>query len=364
MQGSIYNITPFDASQGTTIRFSWNGNLAKGNRCTIYLNEDMRTPIYDQKIDTYRLDHTINLNAMENGKSLQNGCQYLVFITVIDVNNIETQLEPSIFYCFSSPTFEFSNVYYGQTINSVEYRFTLDYSQAEGEKLNSWQITVYDANNDIKGASGVKYNTSDMSFTFPGFASKEKYKVRAVGETVNGITVDTGYIVFSVDYDAATIFSIVNLTNLPKIGSILVTSNIVSADGRTEKEAQYINEKYLDLRDNVLVFEEGFKLDNDFSIVTYAYNIKPNVPFFKFYASEDESLVGILTYRVQGIAAGTPISYLELQIQFGEDIIYSNYIISNKIPVINENTLLGICLSRQFGNYGLKIEKLGTIKEE
>ena len=361
MQGSIYNITPFDASQGTTIRFSWNGSLAKGNRCTIYSNDDMSTPIYSQKIDTYRLDHTINLNAMENGKSLKNGCQYLVFITVIDVNNVETELEPSIFYCFSSPVFGFSNVYYGQTINSVEYRFTLEYSQKENEPLNSWQIIVYDANNDIKGASGVKYNTSDMSFTFPGFVSKEKYKVRAIGETVNGITVDTGYIMFSVDYDAATIFSIVNLTNLPKIGSILITSNIVSADGKTEKDAQYIDGNHLDLRDNVLTFEEGFRLDSDFSIVTYAYNIKPNVPFFKFYANEDKSFVGTLTYRVQGIAAVNPTSYLELQVQFGEDVIYSNYITSNKIPVIDENALLGICLSRQFGHYGLRIEKLGTI---
>ena len=60
MQGNIYNIDPFDASQGTTIRFSWNGNLAKGNVCTIYSNDDMSTPIYNKEINTYRLDHTID----------------------------------------------------------------------------------------------------------------------------------------------------------------------------------------------------------------------------------------------------------------------------------------------------------------
>lgn len=363
MKGSIYSIAPFDASRGTTIRFSWNGNLAKGNRCTIYSNDDMSSPIYNQQIDTYRLDHTIDLSKMEPGKSLINGNQYLVFITVIDINDEETELDGSIFYCFSSPTFGFENISYGETINSVEYRFILNYHQDEGERLNSWKITVYDTKNEIKGTSGVKYDTTDLSFTFPGFASEEQYKIRAVGETINGITLDTGYIQFSVNYEAATIFSIINLTNIPKTGSILLHSNIVSADGKTTKEAKYIDGNYLDLRDDILTFDEGFLFDGDFSLITYAYNISPNIPFFNFYADEKVPIIGTLTYRVQGVAAGNPISYLELAIRMNEVDNYTYYITSNQIPIIDESTILGICLVRQYGNYKLSIEILGKAKE-
>lgn len=371
MQGSIYNIAPFDASKGTTIRFKWNGNLATGNRCEIYENDTMNK-VYDEEIESYRLDHTINLNKLI--KPLENGKQYLTFITVKYSTRTsdggtsivgETKLDGVVFYCLSSPSFYFDKIGVDDTINSVDYRFILNYEQDQEEKLNSWQITVYDAtSNAIKDTSGVKYNTADMSYVFSGFEHGVEYKIRAIGETVNGVILDTDFVKFKVNYNSETIFSIVNLTNLPKIGSILITSNIVSADGKTEKEAQYIDDKYLNLLDNILVFEEGFQLDSDFSIATYAYNIEPNLPFFKFFASKDESFIGTLTYRVQGIAAGTPISYLELQIQFGDDTICSNYIISNKIPVIDKNTILGICLSRQFGNYGLRIENLGKAKGE
>ena len=50
-----------------------------------------------------------------------------------------------------------------------------------------------DSKNELKGTSGVKYDTSDLSFTFPGFVSKEQYKIRAIGETVHGISIDTGH---------------------------------------------------------------------------------------------------------------------------------------------------------------------------
>ena len=113
----------------------------------------------------------------------------------------------------------------------------------------------------------------------------------------------------------------------------------------------------------VELFDEGFLFDGDFSLITYAYNISPNIPFFNFYADEKVPIIGTLTYRVQGVAAGNPISYLELAIRMNEVDNYTYYITSNQIPIIDESAILGICLVRQYGSYKLSIEILGKAKE-
>ena len=49
MQAIIYDISPFDASVGTIIKFSWNGNQFFKNRCVIRENES-NTIVYDNTI--------------------------------------------------------------------------------------------------------------------------------------------------------------------------------------------------------------------------------------------------------------------------------------------------------------------------
>lgn len=363
MQASIYNIEPFDVNVGTTIKFGWTGNRAVRNRCII-IDYETDVEVYDHCIDSYKLEHTIDLTHV-NG--MVNGGKYVAFITVFDQygneSDIQTKINGRVFLCLKTPTYKFSNVKDGDTLAASSYGFQLIYEQENNELLDSWQMTVYDMTNNVLSTSGVKYDTGDLSHPFSGFESKSKYKVRAIGKTVNGMSLDTGYIKFSVSYDAPSVFAMLELTNLPKSGAILVHSNIKSADGRLEKEPEvYIDGEYVDLSNNTLIYDEGFLLKENFSLVFYAYNITVNVPFFKFYSNENKDFEGIITYRIGRVGSSGLVGYLELKITNG----ITNYIVnSNQIEIIdentiNENTILGFCLIRENGYYDLQIKKLGS----
>lgn len=360
MQATIYTIEPFDAEIGTTIRFNWNGNQVFGNRCII-VDHETNTEVYNCCIDSFKLEHTIDLSQMTAGQELVNGKRYIAFITVFDQDGVESDLQSvgQIFLCLKTPEYGFDNVVENQVLAASGYEFQLAYSQENGELLDSWQISVYDTANKLLSTSGIKYTTEKLSHTFSGFTNKNRYRVRAVGQTVNGMMLDTGFVPFSVSYDMTAVFSMLDLTNLPKSGAVLVHSNIISADGRSEKEpVSYINGTYVDLTENSVTYDEGFLLAGDFSLVLYAYRMKPNIPFFEFRSANDPALKGTITYRVGYIGTTDWSGQLELRITNG----VTDYVVySDLIPAVEEDTLLGFCLTRQGGYYDIQIADLGTV---
>ena len=258
---------------GTIIKFSWAGNQVKGNRCIIIDGDtmDFSKPIYDNYIESMRLEHQIDLRKIITGRQLVNGKQYLAYITVFDSNGTESEMQTvgKQFLCLKTPVFKFSNIKNdgSSVVDSSSYEFILEYSQDNFELLDSWQISVYDMTNTLLTTSGAIYTTDDLGHKFSGFTSATKYKIRGIGKTVNGMSLDTGYIEFSVYYDMAAVFSMLELTNLPNSGAILIHSNIISADGKAENEpVEYINGTYVDLTNNIVRYDEGFELDGNFSI--------------------------------------------------------------------------------------------------
>lgn len=358
MQATIYNITPFDASVGTTIRFAWNGNLVYHNRCIIRTNETNET-VYDNKISSLKLEHTIDLSKA----SLQNGVKYRVYITVFDAygNESDEQSVGQFCYCLKTPIFVFHNLEKDQTVENSSYNFILHYAQENGEPLNSWQMTIYSVDNVVLSSTNVQYDTTSLEHLFTGFSNDTPYKIRATGQTVNGFPLDTGYIPFLISYGQPAIFSMIELTNLPEQGAILLHSNIVSADGELKNPAEYINNEYIDLTENELTYNEGFIFDDDFSLVLYSYKVKPNIPFFSFYTNENEDFRGYITYRIGRFGSSTDVGCLELRIMNGEGI--PEYVIySNKITPILESEMLGFCLTRNNGYYDIAIKNLGEVE--
>ena len=364
MQALIYNIDPFDANKGTTIRFNWSGSSAGGNRCIIK-NHDNNEVIYDYTVLGLKQEHLINQDGFIDNKKLINGKKYLAYIIMTDsfgtqLSDSDIQSQGQMFQCFTTPIFRFVNLVNGQTIDGSSYDFILEYSQDDAEELNSWQITIYSAEGAVLSSTNVRYDTTSLDHLFSGFNNEQSYQVRATGQTVNGIMLDTGYIIFHIEYGQPSIFSMVELKNLAKEGAILVRSNIISADGELKNAAAYINDEYLDLRNNELVYNEGFIFEDDFSLVVYAYDIKPNIPFFWFYANENQDFVGVVTYRIGKIGSTKMAGCLELRILNGEN--NPEYIIySNKIDPISQNTKLGFCITRASGYYDLAIKNLGEV---
>lgn len=377
MQASIYRIKPFDAKNGTTIKFSWSGNRAFGNRCIIVREDDskMINPIYDNQIASMKLEHTIDLSKIKADNPLVNGEKYIAFITVFDEKGNESDIQSlgQLFLCLQTPTFEFINISNNEVIDSSSYDFQVKYLQEDSEPLNSWKISVYDNNGKLLSSSNVKYDVNEVyskeddvflyysiSHQFSGFVSGNEYKIQANGETINGMMIETRMVEFSASYDMAAVFSMLELTNVPKTGAILIHSNIISADGKPKYEpVEYINDTYVDLRNNIVVYDEGFILDGDFSMVYYAYNIAPNVPFYEFYSNENPNFKGSITYRVGYIGSNELVGQLELKLTHSPT--YSNTLYSPTIPAINSNTLVGFCLIRKNGVYEIRVVDLEEV---
>jgi len=73
MQAAIHNIAPFNASIGTTVTFTWNGNQIYKVRCMIKEN-DSGTTVYNGVIDTMKPAFPIPADA-----KLSNGNYYIWF---------------------------------------------------------------------------------------------------------------------------------------------------------------------------------------------------------------------------------------------------------------------------------------------
>lgn len=356
MQAIIHTITPFDASVGTTIKFSWDGNQAFKNRCIIK-NNDTQETVYDNTIISFKLEHTIDVTQAQ----LVNGTKYIAYITVFDSDDVESDIQATgmTFLCLKTPVFRFSNLTDGQNIAASLYQFQLEYSQENGELLNSWAVTIYSKSKVQLTTSGVKYNTDDLTYTCTGFSDKNEYFVRATGTTINGLTLDTDYIQISVSYTTASVFSVLDLTNLYDSGAIHVRSNIVSAEGRTERDTVYLDNEAVDLRDNTLVYDEGFLFEGDFSLVEYFYGMLPNQTILHLYGENPTMLSCAVTYRIVK-KSGVYKSYFELKIISGGVI---SVLYSNQLDLLSATDKVGMCIVRTNNLWNIEITKLADGRE-
>lgn len=356
-QATIYPILPFDALIGRTIKFTWSGNQAFKNRCIIKDNDTNET-VYDQTIDSFKYEHPINLSQA----NLVNGRKYNAFITIFDKDENESSIQAlgKHFLCLRTPSFTFTNVTEGQVISASSYEFALSYSQENGELLDSWSVTLYSTAYTELASSGLTYQTDALTYVFTGFTNKNQYLVRAVGKTVNGLEVDTGYVNLSVTYSIRDVFSLLEPTNLPQNGCIQIRSNIVSAEGHPEKKPVFIGGEFVDLRDNVLWYTEGFEFKGDFSIAIIFYMAKPNQTVLQLYAEDRNELSMSVTYRIGKWGSDTMQGCYELRVvSYGQVRVFY----SNQLELPADHDKIGICIARYNNDYNIEITNLGKAGE-
>lgn len=133
----INPIAPFDKAIGTTISFTWNGNQIFKIRCKIKLNSSGEV-VYNEIVSSMKKEYMIPADT-----GLINGEYYVATITVFDSEDNESDEQEigTPFYCYSTPNFVLS-VTDDTVIKASEYEFSLSYSQAENEALNSYEITL------------------------------------------------------------------------------------------------------------------------------------------------------------------------------------------------------------------------------
>ena len=241
MAAYIYNIAPFDATKDYEVGFVYtDGNQVYYNDIKITDSETSAT-VYTHREQTLQHKHMIPANTLQNGK------EYIAVITIYDVGNDVCSIsQPSFFICLSNPTFKFLNISENQTIKSPSFTAKLSYYQPEGEDLQSYSFLLYEENKNLLSTSSLMFDTDNMVYTFDGLNDDTQYYIKGTGKTINGITVETDYVLFNVDYVAPTNWGVISLTNIPEKGTIQIKSNIITVDGYTTSLIpHFIDTKYL-----------------------------------------------------------------------------------------------------------------------
>lgn len=337
MHAIIHPIEPFDSSIGTNINFTWQGNQIFKVRCMIKDNA-VGNVVYDQTISTMKQSYLFPPDS-----ALKNGGYYVAYLSVIDVDGTESSF-PSIgtpFYCYQTPQFHLS-IKPGDIIKTSAYQTELTYAQAENELLDYYSITLYTYQKTELLTSGNLYNTDSLSYLISGLENAKQYYIRATGKTLHNMTLDTGYILFTVSYTEAQIFNPLELNNRSELGAIEIKSNITSTIGVPEKEVTYIDHEYADLRNNSVTYDIGFEVKGDFT-KAFLFN-KPdrNTRIIRFTDGRQSSVN--IYYREGALSdSNGEKAFFELEAETTgiKYILFSNYV---TFPGADQQFLL--CLNR------------------
>lgn len=316
----LYNINAFNAIQETAFQFVWNGNQSFGNICIIR-NNTTNQIVYQETETTMQLKHTLPANT------LVNGTLYNVRVAVVDINNnVSEYSDPVLFYCFTTPTFIFDNLTSNQVVRNASYQISMSYNQQEGESLQSWEISLYDTSQSKIQGSGVKY-IDDIKYTLTDLEDNQTYYIKATCLTLNGMEVETEYIPFSVNYKQPAIYSLLTLENVSNSGYIKLQSNIRAVEAKSLKNIEYINNEYVNLKDNTVFIDDDFSLDDDFVINLLGYNLTPNTLIMQL--SDGTNNINLyLRKGIYNVNNNVEKTFIELNIPVGftSYVCYSNYI--------------------------------------
>jgi len=309
----LYQIVPFDAKSAFDFVFSYSASQIFKNRL-IVKNNVTNVTVYDVTTESRQLLCELPANTLVNGTA------YNAQLSVFDSSNNESTLSNIIsFTCYAMPVLIFSNLVANQVLDNSYYTFTLSYTQAQDRILNNYKMTLYNSNSSEIFNTGTIYNTTSLSQIIKNFDNNTNYFVKGDGETVDGMTFTTGLVRFNVQYITPVVFSMIEPENMPLLGEVKITSNLLSIDGWSNPDPPtYIGNNLVDLStpNTWVIFDKGFDLTNNFLLQINLRSLTPNQMFAEFSNSlcsfqlyymestfsDSDGLVGYINLKTKGNA--------------------------------------------------------------
>ncbi len=262
----VNKIQPFDADKAYDISISWTGNRAYANRVIIYDNKT-NDIVFDDTVSTFDLTHTIP------ACTLKNGGVWVIEAQIYDEENIASALsEKVLFYTFETPAFYFDNLSEGEKITGASFSASIYYASSDWENISSYHFYLYDSTKKELLKSNAFYDDADMNYTYRGLENDTLYYIRCVGVTVHGMPLDTGYVEIHVKYENPNTYARIYTTALPNQGCIQVSSNLIIIQYNGTEEFTY-QDNMIDLREKTLYYNEGFIIEDDFTILLRGKNL-------------------------------------------------------------------------------------------
>lgn len=338
----------FDATQAHTFTFTVYGSGAQvtANKLTIRKQSD-NSIVYQQQQTTFKFEHTLPAGSLTNGN------YYNATIVVIDNNGAESaESIPIQFWCYSAPSIVMTNFPVTSIIDNASFNFEFSYNQAEGERLNSYVVNLYDSTKTLISTSGTVYVEDgappyDGSYLFNGFENTTEYFIEIVGLTINGTTVTTGQVRFNTRYVNPSIYSQIELENHCKDGYITVTSNMVLIEGVSQPDPPtYINDKEVDLRqnDSYVEWNQGYNIASDFTAKLWFRGANPNSTLIRFSNTNGQTVVVDYREGYKDQTTQDKQAYMEVYVESISGMKY--YIFSDYLDILPDSSYYCFWLRR------------------
>lgn len=323
---TINKIDVFDATKEFEFEFSYSGTQAVKNRLVIRKNDDYSI-VYDKTEERLKLTHTLPANTLTNNTT------YVVQVQVFDVDgNASTLSEAQNFSCHSTPSLVFTDITDGEMITTANLKSEITFTQNEGDSIKELEFLLYD-NNKANIYSSNMYYDDFSNHVYYGLENLTNYYIRAIGSTVYGFTIDTGYIGIVVKYK--TIVTNMSANIVPKNGQFFIDANIVAIDYDVKNNNyKIVNGEAIISSDNVVTYNINH-VDNDHTIIIRAKDIYDtcfcnilydeakvdisllsisNIRYCKLKATEDNSIYVIYKELTDSSATHTKDSIINFEI--------------------------------------------------
>lgn len=337
----LNKIQPFDANYDYEISISWTGNRAYANRIIIRDNET-NSVVFDDTISTFALKHTIPAYTLTNGK------KWVIEAQVYDEENTPSSLsEKTLFYTFATPDFYFENIPEGGNVTDTSFTASVYYFSSDWENISSYRFYLYDASRKVLLESNTFSDDINISYTYRGLDNNTVYYIRCVGVTVNGMSIDTGYVEINVRYANPNDYARIYTTALPNQGCVQVASNLIIVQYNGTDEFEYVD-GMIDLRDKTLYYDEGFLIEDDFTLLIRGKNLWQTADILKM---NNDNIGLSLSSRIYTDGK------LRFQLLVPNGI--SNYLLYSDALSFTNNDILTIAIRRKDNIYQLEVFKGG-----
>lgn len=253
---SIRGGIAIDADKENTLSWKSSGDLSVAFAITIIKNSDNSVVWSLPKTNSYAQRYVIPSG------SIPNGFEYKIQVTAWNEAGQSASSDLEIFQTSSTPTVTMNAV---SVIGTHDYNFTAIYSQDENVPLRSYIVYLYDSSKIMISQSGIK-TTPVIEQYFSNMKSGETYYVEFQVTSAIGLTGSSGLIPFDVIYETPVINIGLVAENYDN-ASIKLNWNVVQIIGKVDVfPPTYIDDEMIDLRDNRLVFDEGFTVEENFTL--------------------------------------------------------------------------------------------------
>lgn len=350
----------FDANKEKTFEFTvTGGDQVTANKLVIRDNGTL-TEVYSKKIESFEFKHTVP------AETLTNGHYYQAYVTTFNSTGSESARSNSIqFYCYSTPTFVFSNMPEGSVIQSSSYNFEVTYNQAEGEILNSYTYTLYNAENIAIDTSGVQYvGTTEappttLNYLFTSLNDSTNYYIQVKGTTIEGTEIETELTPIYVKFIRIDFTTKVDLTNNCQGGYITAQTKLSNISGTSEPDPPlYVKDKTaVNLTEDgtYVDFGKGFVIKNDFTASLWGYAINPNKEIIYMHDANGNKIS--IRYMKEMPEEGIGGVYADLNAD-SNGVHY--YVFSDTIPTPDVNDKVQIWFRRIDNLFTIKLVNLGN----